>query len=121
VREPRRDDPLIDPRFFRSAPFSGATATAVTAFAAMGGFLFLNTLYLQDVRGFGPLAAGLWLLPMAGDDGGLRAAGRADRRRPGGPDPAGGRRPARTGRRRATRQKRCDGAVTAPGARRRSL
>jgi len=63
--EPRRDDPLIDPRFFRSAPFSGATATAVTAFAAMGGFLFLNTLYLQDVRGFSPLAAGLYLLPMA--------------------------------------------------------
>jgi len=63
--EPRRDDPLIDPRFFRSAPFSGATATAVTAFAAMGGFLFLNTLYLQDVRGFSPLAAGLCLLPMA--------------------------------------------------------
>src|ERR1700749_2745513 len=63
--EPRRDDPLIDPRCFRSAPFSGATATAVTAFAAMGGFLFLNTLYLQDVRGFSPLAAGLSLLPMA--------------------------------------------------------
>src|SRR5207253_1166197 len=54
-----------DPRFFRSAPFSGATATAVTAFAAMGGFLFLNTLYLQDVRGFSPLAAGLYVLPMA--------------------------------------------------------
>jgi predicted MFS family arabinose efflux permease len=63
--EPRRDDPLIDPRFFRSAPFSGATASAVAAFAAMGGFLFLNTLYLQDVRGFSPLAAGLYLLPMA--------------------------------------------------------
>jgi Na+/melibiose symporter-like transporter len=63
--ELRRADPLIDPRFFRSAPFSGATATAVTAFAAMGGFLFLNTLYLQDVRGFSPLAAGLYLLPMA--------------------------------------------------------
>ena len=31
----------------------------------MGGFLFLNTLYLQDVRGFSPLAAGLYLLPMA--------------------------------------------------------
>jgi MFS family permease len=37
----------------------------VAAFAAMGGFLFLNTLYLQDVRGFSPLAAGLYLLPMA--------------------------------------------------------
>ncbi|MBV9092336.1 MAG: MFS transporter [Streptosporangiaceae bacterium] len=65
VYEPRRADPLIDPRFFRSAPFSGATATAVSAFAALGGFLFLNTLYLQDVRGFSPLTAGLYLFPMA--------------------------------------------------------
>ncbi len=63
--EPRRQDPLIDPRFFRSAPFSGANLTAVTAMAAMGGFLFLNTLYLQDVRGFSALTAGLYLLPMA--------------------------------------------------------
>jgi EmrB/QacA subfamily drug resistance transporter len=63
--ERRRRDPLIDPRFFRSAPFSGATAAAVSAFAALGGFLFLNTLYLQDVRGFSPLTAGLYLLPMA--------------------------------------------------------
>jgi EmrB/QacA subfamily drug resistance transporter len=63
--EPRRPDPLIDPRFFRSAPFSGANATAVAAMAAMGGFLFLNTLYLQDVRAFSALTAGLYLLPMA--------------------------------------------------------
>ncbi|HYZ53675.1 MAG TPA: MFS transporter [Streptosporangiaceae bacterium] len=63
--EPRRRDPLIDPRFFRSAPFSGATATAVSSMAALGGFLFLNTLYLQDVRGFRALIAGLYLLPMA--------------------------------------------------------
>jgi EmrB/QacA subfamily drug resistance transporter len=63
--EPRRQDPLINPRFFRSAPFSGATLTAVTSTAALGGFLFLNTLYLQEVRGFRALIAGLYLLPMA--------------------------------------------------------
>ena len=63
--ESRREDPLLDPRFFRSAPFSGATITAVTITAALGGFLFLNTLYLQDVRGFRALTAGLYLLPMA--------------------------------------------------------
>jgi EmrB/QacA subfamily drug resistance transporter len=63
--EPRRADPLIDIRFFRSLPFSGATLTAVSAMAALGGFLFLITLYLQDVRGFRPLIAGLFLLPMA--------------------------------------------------------
>jgi EmrB/QacA subfamily drug resistance transporter len=65
VYEPRRQDPLIDPRFFRSAPFSGATVTAVSSTAALGGFLFLNTLYLQDVRGLRALLAGLYLLPMA--------------------------------------------------------
>jgi EmrB/QacA subfamily drug resistance transporter len=63
--ELRRVDPLIDLRFFRSAPFSGATAIAVSAFAAFSGFLFLNTLYLQDVRGYSALDAGLCTLPMA--------------------------------------------------------
>jgi EmrB/QacA subfamily drug resistance transporter len=63
--EPRRADPLVDIRFFRSLPFSGATLTAVSAMSALGGFLFLITLYLQDVRGYRPLIAGLFLLPMA--------------------------------------------------------
>src|SRR5205085_8433851 len=35
-------------------------------FAGMGGFLFLNTLYLQAVRGLSPFHAGLYMLPMAG-------------------------------------------------------
>jgi EmrB/QacA subfamily drug resistance transporter len=63
--ERRRRDPLIELRFFRSAPFSGATVIAVTTFIALSGFLFLNTLYLQQARGLSPLHAGLLLLPMA--------------------------------------------------------
>jgi EmrB/QacA subfamily drug resistance transporter len=63
--ERSRAEPLIDVRFFRSAPFSGATVIAVAAFASLGGFLFLNTLYLQDVRGYSALHAGLLTLPMA--------------------------------------------------------
>ncbi|MGC2999661.1 MFS transporter [Streptomyces sp. G35A] len=63
--ERRRREPLIDLRFFRSAPFSGATVIAVSAFASLGGFLFLSTLYLQNVRGLSALDAGLWMLPMA--------------------------------------------------------
>ncbi|WP_208032138.1 MFS transporter [Streptomyces cyanogenus] len=63
--EPRREEPLIDLRFFRSAPFSGATVIAISAFAGLGGFLFLSTLYLQNVRGLDALHAGLWMLPMA--------------------------------------------------------
>jgi EmrB/QacA subfamily drug resistance transporter len=63
--ELRRREPLIEVRFFRSVPFSGASAIAVCLFAAIGGFLFLNTLYLQDVRGLSPFHAGLYTLPMA--------------------------------------------------------
>ncbi|MGC4936648.1 MFS transporter [Kribbella sp. DT2] len=63
--ERRRDQPLLEPRFFRSAPFSGATLIAVAGFAALSGFLFLNSLYLQEVRGFTALHAGLLTLPMA--------------------------------------------------------
>ncbi|GAA3577433.1 MFS transporter [Kribbella ginsengisoli] len=63
--ERRREQPLLDPRFFRSAPFSGATLIAVAGFAALSGFLFLNSLYLQEVRGFTALHAGLLTLPMA--------------------------------------------------------
>jgi EmrB/QacA subfamily drug resistance transporter len=64
--ESRRTQPLLDTRFFRSAPFSGATMIAVSAFAALGGFLLLSTIYLQDVRGLSAVHAGLYMLPMAG-------------------------------------------------------
>ncbi len=64
--ELRRREPLLEVRFFRSAPFSGASAIAVFVFAGIGGFLFLNTLYLQNVRGLSPFEAGLYTLPMAG-------------------------------------------------------
>ncbi len=63
--ELRRDEPLIDLRFFRSVSFSGASAIAIAAFASLGGFLFLNTLFLQEVRDLSPLEAGLYTLPMA--------------------------------------------------------
>ncbi len=65
VYEPRRTDPLIELRFFRSPPFTGATLIAVSAFAGFSGFLFLNTLYLQEVRGYSALTAGACTLPMA--------------------------------------------------------
>jgi EmrB/QacA subfamily drug resistance transporter len=63
--EAHHPEPLIDLRFFRSPLFSGAAIVSVCAFISAGGFLFLNTLYLQDVRGYSPLHAGVTLLPMA--------------------------------------------------------
>jgi EmrB/QacA subfamily drug resistance transporter len=63
--EARRREPLLELRFFRSVPFSSASVIAICSFAALGGFLFLNTLYLQEVRGLSPLTAGLYTLPIA--------------------------------------------------------
>jgi EmrB/QacA subfamily drug resistance transporter len=63
--ERRRPEPLVDVRFFGSVPFSAAAGTAILAFAGLGGYLFLNTLYLQDVRGYSALHAGLLTLPFA--------------------------------------------------------
>jgi EmrB/QacA subfamily drug resistance transporter len=65
VLESRRREPLVDMRYFRSAPFSGAALIGVVALATTGGFLFLSTLYLQDVRGYSALHAGLLMMPMA--------------------------------------------------------
>ena len=63
--ENRRVDPLISPKFFRSVPFAGATITAVAGFGAYSGMLFINTLYLQNVRGYSALEAGVCTLPLA--------------------------------------------------------
>jgi EmrB/QacA subfamily drug resistance transporter len=63
--EPRREEPLVDLRFFRSIPFASAIVISVSAFAAFGGFLFLNTLYLQEGRGLSPVQAGLLTVPLA--------------------------------------------------------
>ena len=65
VAERRAAEPLLETRFFASVPFSAAAVSAVAAFAALGAFLFINTLYLQDVRGYSPAEAGLRTLPMA--------------------------------------------------------
>jgi EmrB/QacA subfamily drug resistance transporter len=63
--ERQRVEPLLELRFFRSIPFSGATVLAVCVFSAFTGLLFLTTLYLQDVRGLSALRAGLCTVPMA--------------------------------------------------------
>ncbi len=63
--EPRIPEPLLQLRFFRSVPFSGATIIAVAAFGSFASLLFLNALYLQGVRGFSPFETGLCTLPLA--------------------------------------------------------
>jgi EmrB/QacA subfamily drug resistance transporter len=63
--EPRRSDPLVDLRFFRSIPFSSAAILGVLAFSCFAAFLFLNALYLQQARGLSPFNTGLCTLPLA--------------------------------------------------------
>jgi EmrB/QacA subfamily drug resistance transporter len=62
--EPRRADPLLELRLFRSVPFGSAILMALFALCGFGAFLFVTTQYLQDVRGMSALTAGLCLLPV---------------------------------------------------------
>ncbi|WP_328470718.1 MFS transporter [Actinoplanes sp. NBC_00393] len=63
--ETRQAEPLIDLRLFRRPPFAAAAGGAVAVFAALNVTLLVGTLYLQQVRGLSPVAAGLVTLPMA--------------------------------------------------------
>jgi MFS family permease len=57
--ERHQREPLIEMRFFRSPPFSGALAMGALSFFVVAGWLFLNTLHLQEVRGYPPFLAGV--------------------------------------------------------------
>ncbi len=64
--EPKRADPLLELRLFRSVPFASAILMALFALCSFGAFLFVTTQYLQNVRGMSALAAGVSLLPVGG-------------------------------------------------------
>lgn len=56
--------PMLDLRFFSEPGFSVGTATIALTFFTMFGMFFLMTQYLQSVRGYTPLEAGVRVLPM---------------------------------------------------------
>ncbi|WP_170945231.1 MFS transporter [Rhodococcoides fascians] len=62
--EKRATDPVLDPAVFRSPELRGAVMTAGFSYFCLTGMNFVNTLYLQQVRGFEPLHAGLMALPL---------------------------------------------------------
>ena len=62
--ETHRADPLLDLRLFRSVPFTAAILMALFALCGFQAFLFVTTLYLQDVRALSASAAGLCLVPI---------------------------------------------------------
>ncbi|WP_145910833.1 MFS transporter [Kitasatospora viridis] len=62
-RQLRLDAPLLDVRLFADARFTAATLGALIAIFGMGGVVFFTSQYLQLVRGYSPLTAGLAELP----------------------------------------------------------
>jgi EmrB/QacA subfamily drug resistance transporter len=83
--ERRRERPMIDVTLFRTPAFSAASASVTVAFFALFGFIFLVTQYFQFIRGFGTLATGVRILPVAitlavGSVGGVILAGRVGTR-----------------------------------------
>jgi EmrB/QacA subfamily drug resistance transporter len=57
--------PELDPRLFLSAPFTSGIIAIAVAFLALMGLVYELTLYLQTVRDFSPLKAGVALVPFA--------------------------------------------------------
>lgn len=60
-----RAHPMIDMTLFRTPAFSAASGSVTLAFFALFGFIFLVTQYFQFVRGYGALATGVRVLPVA--------------------------------------------------------
>jgi EmrB/QacA subfamily drug resistance transporter len=65
LHESRRREPMLDLRFFHSVPFASAAILGISSFGCFAGFLFLNTLYLQQARHLSALNTGLCTLPLA--------------------------------------------------------
>jgi EmrB/QacA subfamily drug resistance transporter len=63
IVERRRRVPMVDFSFFRSRTFLGANIVAfIVSFAMLAMFFFL-ALYMQNIRGYTPLQAGVRFLP----------------------------------------------------------
>jgi hypothetical protein len=63
--ESKKEAPLLEVTFFKSARFSAATGSIGIAFFCLFGFTFLVTQYFQFVRGYDTLSAGVHTIPFA--------------------------------------------------------
>src|ERR1700722_10543687 len=63
--ELRREGALLDVRVFSNRAFSAGAGAIAMNYFALFGFIFLITQYLQLVRGYSPLSAGVHTLPFA--------------------------------------------------------
>ncbi|WP_206739350.1 MFS transporter [Streptomyces sp. L2] len=65
VFEKRSDHPSLDVTYFKNKVFSAAMAAIALVFFALMGVTFFSVFYIQSVRGYSPLQAGLMMLPLA--------------------------------------------------------
>ncbi|MFE1177011.1 MFS transporter [Streptomyces sp. NPDC058773] len=65
LHQKRSDHPSIDISYFRTPAFSAAIAAIALVFFALMGVSFFAVFYIQSVRGYSPLQAGLLFLPLA--------------------------------------------------------
>jgi EmrB/QacA subfamily drug resistance transporter len=63
--ELRTRSPLLDVRLFAMRPLGSGSAVILCQFVVTFGYIFLVIQYLQFLRGYSPLSAGLALFPMA--------------------------------------------------------
>lgn len=65
IWELRSEHPMLDLTFFKDPRFSAASGAIAVVFLVMFGTFFLMTQYLQIVRAYSPLEAGVRMLPFA--------------------------------------------------------
>ncbi|MFI9427422.1 MFS transporter [Streptomyces achromogenes] len=56
--------PLFDPRVFRSAGLRATTLGLATGFFGLFALFFVNSQYLQQVKGYGPAVTGVAIVPL---------------------------------------------------------
>ncbi len=62
--EDRTDHPMLPLRLFRSRNFAVGNAATLTIYGGLGAATFFVTIFLQQVAGYGAIAAGLALMPI---------------------------------------------------------
>jgi EmrB/QacA subfamily drug resistance transporter len=66
ILEMRQRVPMLDLSLFRNPTFSGANTVMGLVGLAMFGIFFYNSLFLQNVLGYGPIKTGATFLPLTG-------------------------------------------------------
>ncbi|WP_329172200.1 MFS transporter [Streptomyces sp. NBC_01477] len=64
--EKRHENPVLDLSLFRRPSFTGIMVSALILQGAAFAYLLFESLWMQSVLGYGPVKAGLYILPMCG-------------------------------------------------------